>query len=140
MKKDKILVIGCGRLGASIATKLSDLGFDVVMLDKSDDSFRKLDDNFGGYTVVGDATDQFVLESDDLIHEVKEVIITTDSDNINLFISHLCFFVYDIPKIYVRFSDTSKAKLIEHTTIEAIYPFILSLEDFLKKRNGSTKS
>jgi trk system potassium uptake protein TrkA len=137
MKKNKTLVIGSGRLGASIAGKLSDLGNDVLIMDKDGSSFRKLDDTYSGYDVVGDATDLSVLENEALIHEANEVIITTDSDNVNLFIAHVCFYIYDVPHIYVRFSDTDKGKLIENTTIQGIYPFTLSIEDFMEKRKES---
>ena len=139
MKKDKSLIIGSGRLGSGIAGKLSDMGYNVLIVDKDNSSFRKLTDNFSGYDVVGDATDLSILESEALIKEVNEVIITTDSDNVNLFIAHVCFYIYDIPHIYVRFSDTDKGKLIENTTIQGIYPFTLSITDFLEKRDESAK-
>lgn len=138
MKRNKSLVIGSGRLGASIATMLSDLGDDVLIIDKDGSSFRKLSDTFSGYDVVGDATDLSVLENEALIYEAKEVVIVTDSDNVNLFIAHLCFYLYDVPHIYVRFSDNDKGKLVEHTTIQTIYPFILSIEDFQAKRGTSS--
>lgn len=40
MKKNKTLVIGSGRLSASIAGKLSDLGNDVLIMDKDGTSFQ----------------------------------------------------------------------------------------------------
>ncbi|MFO7969158.1 MAG: NAD-binding protein [Bacillota bacterium] len=132
--KNKILVVGSGRLGASIAADLSAKGKDVIIIDKNGESFRKLDDEFGGYDLIGDATDLTVLENEALIKEVNEVIVTTDSDNVNLFISHICFFVYDVPEVYVRLNDVDKGKLIENTTIRAIYPFNLSFEDYLETR------
>lgn len=134
MKKNKSVIIGSGRLGASIAAMLSDAGNDVVIIDKDDTSFRKLADTFGGYDVIGDATDLSILENEALIKEAKEVIITTDSDNVNLFIAHLCFYIIDVPHIYVRLSDTEKGKLIKNTTIQAIYPFILSIDEFMNMR------
>lgn len=137
--KSKILIVGSGRLGASIAGKLSSQGHDVVIIDKDISSFRKLNDEFGGYDIVGDASDLFVLENDVMINEVNEVIITTDSDNVNLFIAHICFYIYDIPHIYVRLNDNDKGILLNNTTIKPIYPFTLSYEDYMKKRkeNGS---
>lgn len=133
--KNKVLIVGSGRLGASIAGKLSAKGLDVVIVDKDATSFRKLDEEFGGYDIVGDATDLFILENEVLIHEVNEVIITTDSDNVNLFIAHICFYVYDVPHIYVRLNDNDKGILLNNTTIKPIYPFSLSFEDYMNKRN-----
>lgn len=132
--RNKTIVIGSGRLGANIATHLSGQGQDVLIVDKTSDSFRKLSDTYSGYDIVGDATDLAVLESS-LIEEAKEVIITTNDDNVNLYIAHLCFYIYDVPNIYARFSDTDKGQLIEKTTIKAIYPFILSINEFIKLKN-----
>jgi trk system potassium uptake protein TrkA len=106
----------------------------VVIIDKDINSFRKLDEEFGGYDIVGDATDLQVLENEVQIHEVNEVIITTDSDNVNLFIAHICFYIYDVPHIYVRLNDNDKGVLLKNTTIKPIYPFSLSFDDYMKKR------
>jgi len=130
MKRNKFIVMGSGRLGANIATKMSELGEDVIIIDANDDSFRKLHDSFSGYQVVGDATDLVVLENA-MIKHAKTVVITTDSDNTNIFLAHICYYVYNIPKIYVRLADTEKGRLLEGTYIKAIYPFTLSLNEFM---------
>lgn len=139
MKKNKILIVGSGRLGSSIAAKLSVKDNYVVIIDKDVNSFRKLDEEFGGYDIVGDATDIQVLENEALINEVNEVIITTESDNVNLFIAHICFYIYDVPHIYVRLNDNDKGILLKNTTIKPIYPFSLSFEDYMKKREENGK-
>jgi trk system potassium uptake protein TrkA len=131
MKRNKFIVIGSGRLGANIATKMSELGEDVIIIDSTDDSFRKLHDSFSGYQVVGDATDLVVLENA-MIKHAKTVVITTDSDNTNIFLSHICYYVYNIPRIFVRLADTDKGRLLEGTYIKAIYPFTLSLKEFME--------
>jgi choline dehydrogenase-like flavoprotein len=44
--KNRVIIVGCGRLGSSLATKLSMAGQDVVVLDASEKSFRKLPETF----------------------------------------------------------------------------------------------
>lgn len=133
MKRNKHIVIGSGRLGGSISTLLFKEGKDVIVLDKSLSSFRKLSGVFGGMTMNGDACNSAVLESAH-IKEACEVIICTGDDNVNIFLSHMCFYLYDVPNIYVRLSDDSKKKLIENTTIKAIYPFMLSIDNYKNLR------
>lgn len=130
MKRNKFIVIGSGRLGANIATKMSEMGEDVIIIDSTEDAFRKLQESFSGYEVVGDATDLAVLENAYIKH-AKTVVITTDSDNTNIYLSHICYYVYNVPKIFVRLSDTDKGRLLEGTYIKAIYPFTLSLGEFM---------
>jgi trk system potassium uptake protein TrkA len=130
MKRNKFIVIGSGRLGSNIATSMSELGEDVIIIDAIDDSFRKLQESFSGYQVVGDATDLTILENS-YIKQAKTVVITTDSDNVNIYLAHICFYVYNVPKIFVRLSDTDKGKLLDGTMIKAIYPFNLSYSEFM---------
>ena len=55
--KNTIVVIGCGRLGSSIANYASQSGEDVIVIDAEKDSFDRLDDVFSGYAKTADATD-----------------------------------------------------------------------------------
>ena len=89
-------VIGCGRLGASIANYASQQGQSVVVIDSEKASFTRLDDSFSGYTIVCDATDLDELR-DAGINNAKEVIITTGNDNVNLFLAHVSATVLGIP-------------------------------------------
>ena len=130
MKRNKFIVIGSGRLGSNIATHMSEMGEDVIIIDATDDSFRKLHESFSGYQVVGDATDLTTLENAYIKH-AKTVVITTDSDNTNIYLAHLCYYIYNVPNIFARLADTDKGKLLEGTSIKAIYPFTLSLSEFM---------
>ncbi len=47
------IVIGCGRLGVTLANTLSDKGGNVTIIDKNNDAFRKLSPSFGGLSLTG---------------------------------------------------------------------------------------
>lgn len=130
MKRNKFIVIGSGRLGANIATRMSDRGEDVIILDIKHESFRKLNESFSGYEMTGDATDMSVLE-EAYINYAKTVVITTDNDNTNIFLAHVCYYIYNVPQIYVRLNDNDKGRLLQGTYIKAIYPFTLSYNEFV---------
>lgn len=52
-KKDEkkyVVIIGCGRLGASLAAEIYGQGNDVCIADRDRDAFRKLDSSYGGLT------------------------------------------------------------------------------------------
>ncbi|MEG1527555.1 MAG: NAD-binding protein [Clostridia bacterium] len=130
MNKDKIIIVGSGKLGSRLASLLSEQGSEVIILDKQESSFARLDQSFSGYTVCCDALDQTALEKVG-IKQAKEVIIATESDDTNLLLSHICFYIYNVPRLYVRLANADKGQLLNDTTIKPIYPFLLSVEKYL---------
>ena len=133
--KNKTLIVGCGRLGSSMANKCSLEGKNIIVLDQNADAFDKLSDAFGGYTVVGDVTDPVFLE-EAYVSSAKEIIITTGDDNVNLFIAHIARKIYDVPEIYVRLNNPENEVLLKGMGIKAIFPFELSFDKFNVLRGG----
>jgi trk system potassium uptake protein len=138
--RNKILIIGIGRLGASIANRASEKGANVVAIDNDAASFDYLDDNYNGFKVRGDASDIAFLESDCFLKSCKEAIVTTGDDNLNLFLSRVLSEHFGVPHIFVRFDSPEKSLLIKDlSTVEAIFPFKLSFDEFCKLE-GNGKS
>ena len=133
--KNKTLIIGCGRLGSSMANKCSLEGKNIIVLDKTADAFDRLSDTFGGYTMVGDVTDLTFLE-ESFIGSAKEVIITTGDDNVNIFLAHIARKLYDVPEIYVRLDNPENEVLLKGMSVKAIFPFELSFDKFNVLRGG----
>lgn len=127
--RNQTFIIGCGKLGASIANDSSRRGLDVVVIDGNQDVFSQLDDNFSGIAKLADATDPNALLDAGILN-AKEVIITTGNDNVSLFLAHLCAKIYEVPYVYVRFDDPAMGLLIQGMNIKAIYPFQLSRDRF----------
>lgn len=133
--QNKVVVVGCGRLGSTIANKCASEGKNVMVVDHDESQFELLSDKFSGYTVVGDATDLSVLE-EAYITSAKEIIVATGNDNINLFVAHIARKIYDVPSVYVRLDNPENEVLIKGMGIKAIYPFELSLDKFNLIRGG----
>jgi len=134
MNSKKVVVIGCSRLGSSLATKLSLKGENVIIIDEDSEAFRKLNENFSGHEMTGNGTDMDTLENAG-IKDAKILIVTTNDDNANIFISQLVSLIYKVNEIYVRLNDINKSVLLENTNIKAIYPFDLSMKEFERMRN-----
>lgn len=127
--KNVTLIVGCGRLGSSIANKYCASGKNVIVVDNHNDSFDRLSDSFSGYKFVGDATDINILETA-YINKAKEIIIATGDDNTNLLVAHIARKLYGVPEVYVRLSDPESNQLLKGLNIKAIFPFELSFEEF----------
>lgn len=138
-KKKTLAVIGCGRVGASIASAASAKGQNVIVIDMSASSFDRLDENFSGYTFEGDATDIAVLRQSGA-EMAGKVVLTTGNDNVNLYLARLFAVVYAIPAVYVRFDDPSMAYLIDDVpSIKGVYPFALTYKELLGEEEGLIK-
>jgi trk system potassium uptake protein TrkA len=129
-KKDKyILIVGCGRFGASIAGTISGAGSNVVLIDKKKEAFRKLSPAFSGFTLEGDACDINVLKTGG-IEKADIIIVATQNDNVNVMVSQVASKIFQIKEVYVRLYDPDKEILLDGYDIKKIYPARLSLMEF----------
>ena len=134
--RNKVLIVGCGRFGSSIANKYAEEGKNLVVVDANPGRFDKLSDSYVGYKVVGDGTNINVLKKAQ-IETAKKIIITSGSDNANVLIAHMARKIFDVPEIYVRLEDPDSEVLVKELKVNTIYPFELSFEEF--KRIGGDK-
>ncbi len=128
-KKERVVIVGCGRLGGRLATMLSDKGYQVVIIDNDEGAFGKLPETFGGFTIAADGTNMDTFKYAD-IDETSTLIATTGNDNLNSLIAQIASRIYGVPNVYVRFEDADKELLIKGFNIEGIYPFKLSMKVF----------
>ena len=139
MLEKRIVVVGCGRLGASIANDLYEQGEDVIVIDKNEDSFRKLSDSFGGLTYVNEGTrvetyEQLELKKDDIL------IVVSNDDNVNIMISQLVRKMFQIHTIICRLYDPQRECVYQEFGIETICPTYLSvnrIENILRGKRSA---
>lgn len=126
IKEDsRIIIVGCGRLGASMANDLSDQNRSVTVIDTNKEAFRKIPSSFSGLYIEGDATDISVLREAG-IQQADVLIAATDKDNINILVSQLAKNLFDVKDIVVRLYDSHKAVLCEAMHMQTICPSLLS--------------
>ena len=96
-----IIVGGCGRVGADLAERLSDEGHDVVVIDASDEAFRRIGTTFNGEALVGDITDKEVLSRAG-VERADALAAVTPSDNANLMAVQIAKELFDVPNTVAR--------------------------------------
>ncbi|MDO4740402.1 MAG: TrkA family potassium uptake protein, partial [Eubacteriales bacterium] len=101
------IIIGCGRLGAHLANALSNKEEDVLIMDQSKDSFRRLSSSFGGLSIVGNGTDLDKLEEAH-IQEASAVIAVTNDDNTNITVAQLARELYQVDRVIARLYDPER--------------------------------
>lgn len=124
-EKGYTIIVGCGRLGSTIAGKLSDEKKDVIIIDSDKNSFRKLPRSYGGLTMLASATDIDKLLSAG-IENAETVIATTDNDNTNICVAQMAKKMFSIPTVVARIYDNEKTVLLKDMNIDTICPCALS--------------
>lgn len=100
----RIIIVGCGRVGIELASRLEQLGVDLSIIDNVPASFSHLPANFQGLTVEGEAMNQDVLLRAG-IDKADGLAAVTNSDSMNAVIAHIAADVYKVPHVVVRNYD-----------------------------------
>lgn len=97
----KIIVVGCGRVGAQLAQRLFQEGHNVVVVDVDKQAFNNLHTDFVGRTVEGDALNKDVLHRAGIGY-ADAVAAVTNSDALNAVVGHMARNFFNITNVVVR--------------------------------------
>ena len=125
-----VVIVGCGRLGSLLASRLSHLGSSVVVIDRNEAVLEKLPSGFSGFRVQGDAAELEVLRQAK-IDEADCLLAATQHDNLNLMVAQAAKTLFGVPKVLARLFDPSREAMYHQFGIETICPTELSADAFL---------
>jgi len=117
----KTVIMGCGRVGAELATLLDREGQEVVILDIDPDAFGQLPDGFKGSCVVGNGIDQDVLQRIGLA-EADAFVAVTPGDNRNVMACQIAKHIFGVPRVVCRIFDPIRQELYRNLDLETISP------------------
>lgn len=104
----KIVIVGCGRVGASSAELWDAAGHEVIVLDIATRAFERLPSTFGGNAIRGDGTDEDVLRRAGA--EGADVLVAlTEGDNRNVMSAQLAVEQLRIPRVIAKINDPVRA-------------------------------
>ena len=130
-KSDYVIIVGCGRLGANLASALSDDGGNVLIMDKDRGSFRRLSTSFGGLSVVANGTDLDALK-DARIEAASTVIAVTNNDNTNIMVAQIARDMFHVDNVIARLFDPERESVYQEFGIKTICPAVLSVKEIDK--------
>ena len=131
----KVVIMGCGRVGARLATLLDIEGHSVTILDTDAYSFRRLPPDFGGTALVGNGIDQDNLKEAG-IEGADAFVSVTQGDNRNVMAAQIAKQLFKVPKVVCRIYDPLRRELYSALGIEALSPttiFAQLLKEKLEK-------
>ena len=117
----KVIIVGCGRVGAYTAAALAREGHDVVVVDKDPTAFRLLPHGFSGRTIEGYAFERSVLE-DAGIAEADALVAATAGDNTNAVTARVAKEVYRVPDVISRIYDPQRAEIYRRYGVQTFAP------------------
>ena len=115
----KVIILGCGRVGATVASKMSREGHDVTIIDLSADAFRRLSRDFAGKTLVGNGIDEDTLRKADAEH-ADAFVAVTNGDNRNIMSVELAKVRFKVPKVVARIYDPIRASAYAEMGIDTL--------------------
>ncbi len=117
----KILIMGCGRTGALLASMLDAEGHTVTILDINDYSFRRLPPDFKGTALVGDGTSDETLNKAGIVG-ADAFVAVTQGDNRNIMAAQIAKHIFKVPKVVLRIYDPLRRELYNNLGLEAFSP------------------
>ena len=120
----KVVILGCGRVGATLAMKMEEVGHKVTVIDISNDSFRRLDPKFRGVKILGNGVDEETLRRAG-IETADAFAAVTNGDNRNIMASQIAKEIFHVQKVVCRIYDPIRQSTYKLLGLEAISPTII---------------
>ena len=117
----KALIIGCGRVGSTIALQLQKEDWDVTVVDENEDALSRLGENWPGTFLVGHGMDADLLRAAG-IEETDAVVVATDGDNTNIVIGQVAQKRFGVECTVVRILDPARADFYNARGLQTVCP------------------
>jgi trk system potassium uptake protein TrkA len=114
-----IIVVGCGRVGSELATRLVADGHSVAVVDKRAVAFGRLPADFPGTVVVGFGFDQDHLKEAGA-ESAGALAAVTSGDNSNILTARIARETFEIPNVVARIYDPRRALIYQRLGIPTV--------------------
>jgi len=117
----KVLIIGCGRVGSTVAKRLASEGWEVTAVDEKEGALSRLGEDWTGGFVVGHGMDTDVLREAG-IEDADAAVVATDGDNTNIVIGQVAQKRFGIDCTVVRILDPARAEFYRQRGLRTVCP------------------
>lgn len=135
------IIVGCGRVGSTVARELDADGHSVVIIDRKPEAFRRLGENFGGRTLTGIGFDRDLLTIAGITSDCA-VVAVTNGDNSNILVARVAREMFGVDRVVARINDPKRAKIYERlgvSTVAAVAWASTRVSQFVLPRRGTTE-
>lgn len=114
-----VVIMGCGRVGSTLAASLEAAGHSVAVIDQNPDAFRRLGADFSGLTVTGIGFDREVLIQAG-IDRADAFAAVSSGDNSNIISARLARETFGVQRVVARIYDSKRAEVYERLGIPTV--------------------
>jgi trk system potassium uptake protein TrkA len=114
-----VVILGCGRVGSTLANALEDMGHQVSVIDQDPNSFRRLGPTFEGRTVTGVGFDPDVLRRAG-IEQADAFAAVSSGDNSNIIATRVAREEFGVDNVAARIYDQGRAEVFERLGIPTV--------------------
>jgi trk system potassium uptake protein TrkA len=114
-----VVIVGCGRVGSTLARQLSGQGTSVSIVDRKPSAFSRLGDDFHGTKITGIGFDRDVLVEAG-IGRATALAAVTNGDNSNILIARVAREEFKIDRVVARIYDPKRAEIYERLGIATV--------------------
>ncbi len=115
----RVIIVGCGRVGARVAAELDQRGEHVTVIDTSPRAFNRLPQSFKGETVRGSGTDEDVVRGAGA-EQADILMALTEGDNRNALAAQLGKHTFGIPRVIAKINDPLRGEAYRALGLETI--------------------
>ena len=115
----RVVIMGCGRVGSSLAMAMQKRGHDVAIIDRDPSAFVRLSPDFTGVTIAGVGFDRDVLERAG-IENADAFAAVSSGDNSNIISARVARETFDVERVVARIYDAKRAEVYERLGIPTV--------------------
>src|ERR1700752_535243 len=128
----RVVVMGCGRVGASLSDSLARIGHDVAVIDRDSTAFHRLSPEFPGERVLGMGFDRDVLLRAG-IEEAGAFAAVSSGDNSNIISARVARETFGVERVVARIYDAKRAAVYERLGIPTVATVPWTADEMLRR-------
>ncbi|RJK96507.1 potassium channel family protein [Vallicoccus soli] len=126
------VIMGCGRVGSTLAHSLEDKGHTVAVVDQAADAFRRLGSHFQGRTVTGVGFDRdTLLEAG--IEDAYAFAAVSSGDNSNILAARVARETFGVENVVARIYDPGRAEVYQRLGIPTVATVRWTADQMLRR-------
>jgi trk system potassium uptake protein len=120
----RVIIVGCGRVGAYLARSLVAAGHQVAVVDRVSAAFKRLGPDFPGELVLGTGIDEDVLRQAG-IEQADALVAVTNGDNTNIMAAQVAREIFAVKRVICRIYDPLRQEIYQELGLETYCPTLL---------------